>query len=407
MSLATAATFATVYQTIGMTLFAIVVVATVLYVVVNVLFSGKAELGSELELAANRRPYYSDEVLEGPKLDRSLTLALSFLFILAVGIPLYWIMEPARQENAAEGFNEKFISQGEELFAATGENAVALNCAGCHGGLTGGARDGFVLTDPATGDVSVVDWKAPALGSVLLRFSREEVRFILTYGRPGSPMPPWGVAGGGPLNDQEIQNLIDYLDANQISPEEAQEAAAAELERYMDATFDDGGRVFRTEGEALFNLGLLEGNFAGGAFACARCHTAGWSYAPVESALDEDGNIVVDRASYEAATVNNGCGGAFGPSLCDNSTVRQFPAAEDHVLFVTDGSQNGIGYGQQGQGTGKMPGFGLTPAEPALFWINGGEERPPGPGMLTQENIEAIVDYERELQSADAQAAGR
>jgi mono/diheme cytochrome c family protein len=406
MSLASAATFATVYRTIGLTLFAIVVLATVLYVLVNILFSGKPELGSEIELAANRKPYFPDEVLEGPKLDRSLTLALLFLFVLAVGIPLYWVMEPGRQQNAAAGFGTKFEDRGEALFAATGENAQALNCAGCHGGLNGGFREDFVLTDPVSGEVSVVDWRAPALNTVLLRYSREEVRFILTYGRPGTPMPAWGVEGGGPLNDQQIQNLIDHLDANQLSPEEAQEAAAAEVERYMAAEFDDGDQVFESEGEALFNLGLLEGNFASGAYACARCHTAGWAYSAVESAL-EDGQIVVDRASFEAATEFSGCGGALGPNLCDGDTVRQFPLDTDHVEFITDGSELGVGYGRSGQGSGKMPGFGLRPTETALFWINDGEEREPTPGMLTQEQIEAIVAYERELTSAPAREDDR
>jgi hypothetical protein len=64
---------------------------------------------------------------------------------------------------------------------------------------------------------------------------------------------------------------------------------------------------------------------------------------------------------------------------------------------VTDGSEDGIGYGTTGQGDGMMPGFGLRPTEPALWWINGGAARDPGPGMLTPEMIEAIVDFERGL----------
>jgi mono/diheme cytochrome c family protein len=402
MSLATAAAYATVYRSIGLTLFAIVMVATVVYVLVNVLFAGKAELGSEIELAANRKPYYDDETLEGPKLDRSLTLALLFLLVLAVGIPLYWIMEPGRQENAAEGFGNRFASRGELLFAANGENPQALDCAGCHGGLEGGIRADFVTTDPETGEPVAVDWRAPALNTVLLRYSREEVRFILVYGRPGSPMPPWGVDGGGPLNDQQIQNLIDHLDANQLTPEAAQEQAAAEVERYMDAEFEDGGRVFGGEGEALFNLGLLDGNFAGGAYSCARCHTAGWSFAEVESSANEEGTIVVDRESFEEATAASGCGGSFGPSLCDGVTTRQFPDEADHVDFITNGSELGVGYGRTGQGDGMMPGFGLRPAEDPLFWINGGEARDATPGMLTQDQITAIVEYERELTSGGA-----
>ena len=86
-------------------------------------------------------------------------------------------------------------------------------------------------------------------------------------------MPAWGVTGGGPLNDQQIQNLVDYLESIQLTPEEAQQQARDELAQ------DDGRRRTPTarrsttsEGEALFNLGLDDG-FAGGAYSCGRCHT--------------------------------------------------------------------------------------------------------------------------------------
>ena len=181
---------------------------------------------------------------------------------------------------------------------------------------SGGVREDFVLTtpnpefdpdEPVSDEnqenlISVVDWRAPALNTVLLRYSREEVTFILTYGRPGTPMPAWGVLGGGPLNPQQVQNLIDYLETQQVTPEEAQANAEEAVARYLDAEFEDGDPVFESEGEALFNLGLLD-NFAGGAYACARCHTAGWSSsvppvvtddagAPVEG---PNGEIIVDR----------------------------------------------------------------------------------------------------------------
>jgi hypothetical protein len=46
-----------------------------------------------------------------------------------------------------------------------------------------------------------------------------------------------------------------------------------------------------------------------------------------------------------------------------------------------------------------MPGFGFRGEESGLFWIAGGATREPTAGMLTQEQIEAIVSYERELES--------
>lgn len=404
MSLASVGTLATVYRTIGLVLLAIVLVATVAYVLVNVLFAGKAEIGSEIELAANRKPYYDDETLEGPKLDRALTFGLLTLVVLAVGLPLYWIMEPGRQENAAGDFGRKFRERGEHMFAASGENAQALDCAGCHGGLDGGVVQDYNLQLP-DGSIAVVDWRAPQLSTVLLRFSRDEVEYILNYGRPGTPMPAWGTEGGGPLNEQQVQNIIDFLDANQVSGEQAQEDVAAKLEEYMAAEFDDGEPVFESEGQALFNMGLLD-NFAGGAYACARCHTEGWSFAEVETSTD-DGTLVVNRDDFEEATRNSGCGGSFAPNLCDGATVRQFPADpnSEHPLqamidFISEGSVDGAGYGTRGQGDGMMPGFGMRPAEEGLYWIDGGAEREPSPGMMTPEMIEAIVDYVRDLQSA-------
>ena len=289
MTLATsmAVLAANVYRSAGLVILVITALGFVFYVLVNVVRSGHAEIGSEIELAPNRKPYLDDEELEGPKLDRVLTWGLLFLFVFAIGLPVYWVMEPARQENAAVGFNNSFVDEGSELFETTEEGG--LNCAGCHGGMDaqGGAAV-YNLQNP-DGSVSPVNWKAPALNTVLLRYTREEVTYILTYGRPFSPMPAWGVEGGGPLNTQQVQNLVDYLETIQISPVEAQTQAEDALRGALD--LEDGEEIDYTDpavGEALFNLGIDDG-FAGGAYACARCHTQGWSYAATLSGAGEPG----------------------------------------------------------------------------------------------------------------------
>ncbi len=324
------------------------------------------------------------------------TLGLLTLVVLAVGLPFYWIMEPGRQENAVNDFNRKFRERGAHLFAPTDEGG--FNCAFCHGGMeASGNVIEYNLPQP-DGSVDVVNWRAPSLDTVLLRYSREEVLYILTYGRPGTPMPAWGTEGGGPLNDQQLQNLVDYLETIQLTPEEAQERAADLLDEAMAIEADDGAPLFGSEGEALFNLGLIAPlDAGGGSYSCARCHTSGWSYGELEPVSGEGVDGVYSRAEYEELLEISGCGGAFGPNLCDGATERQFADEADHIAFVTDGSEDGIGYGTTGQGDGMMPGFGLRPTEPALWWINGGAARDPGPGMLTPEMIEAIVDFERSL----------
>jgi mono/diheme cytochrome c family protein len=85
---------------------------------------------------------------------------------------------------------------------------------------------------------------------------------------------------------------------------------------------------------------------------CARCHTLGWSY---------------DEAAAPGS-------GAYGPPLYN--TENQFPLAEDHIAFVTNGAAFGERYGLNGQSSARMAFFG---------------------NLLDAEQIAAIVEYEREL----------
>jgi len=322
-------------RSVGIVVALILVAGWLVYVITN-LRKAKPEVGSEIELAPNRKPYLDDEELEGPKLDRALRWGVITLVIVAVGLPLYWLREPTRQSQAAEGFVDRARSDdlelagGAALFATTEDGG--FNCAGCHGPEGVGGVTEFAITDPRTEDVRVVQWTAPPLNTALLRFSPEEVRHIIVYGRKGTPMPAWGLEGGGPLNDEQVDNLVSYIDSIQISAEEARQQAEDALEKAL----EEGG----DEGEVLFNG------------YCARCHTLGWSFGEPE----EPG------------------AGAFGPPL---TNVRdQFPVKDDHIEFITVGSDFEVQYGVRGIGSGRMPGFGQ---------------------MLTPEMIEAIVDYERSL----------
>ena len=203
--------------TLAVLAFAIILVGWIVYGIFNVV-SGRAEVGSEVELAANRKPYLDDEQLEGPRLERVQLYGVLLLFVTVVALPLYWVLEPSRQAGAQEGWYKRFASWGGQLFEPTAEGG--FNCAGCHGGMAAvGGEAPFTVTDPVTGLVNQVNWKAPALNTVMYRFDEDEVRFILNYGRPFSPMSPWGLVGGGPMNDQQISNLIEYMKSIQIPRE--------------------------------------------------------------------------------------------------------------------------------------------------------------------------------------------
>src|SRR5690554_2159666 len=92
---------ASTQTSIGYVLLFLAFVVGVVYAFVN-LRQARPEVGSEIELAPNRKPYYSDEELEGRKLDRTLSYGLLGLFVIGIGLPLYWLAEPGRQDGAKQ-----------------------------------------------------------------------------------------------------------------------------------------------------------------------------------------------------------------------------------------------------------------------------------------------------------------
>jgi len=312
------------YRVIGITTAALVLVAFVLVFIRNIV-AARPELGSEMELAANRKPYYSDEELEGTKLDRSLSFALVMLGLVALSLPFYWLAEPGRQDGAVDAYNLSFEVQGEGLYLN------GAQCVNCHAAGGAGGQAPYVLQDADGQFVANATWKAPALNDVLLRYSEDEVRYILNYGRPGSPMAAWGTPGGGPLTWQQVDNIIVYLRTLQVQSldpiaidqagdDEAVAAAQALADEQVEAIRAEVDRSieageFETVGEAVFNLGLFSG-FQGGSLSCARCHTAGWSLGTGVSPHVLDDGVA-------------GCGGGdpsgIGFSLCGTSMEEKFP----------------------------------------------------------------------------------
>jgi mono/diheme cytochrome c family protein len=377
---------ASTVTTIGATIVVLIVLGLLIYVGVN-LRAGRAEVGSELELAPNRKPYYDDDQLETTVLNRTLRWALVLLVIIAVGLPLYWLSEPARQSGAEENFLATFEARGEELYVEGSQ------CQNCHGPEGTGGQAPYTMTDAAGEFVATVNWRAPALDTVLLRFSRDEVEYIINYGRPFSPMPGWSAeAGTGPLSPQQISNLIDYLASIQLTPEEAQREAQVALatdlglieegasEDEIDAAIDEIDYDDPATGAAIFNL-----EAAGGAYACARCHTRGWSIIQEgEDAISPPDADLSDFAGFPDGS------GAFGPNLTGGLIPRQFASYEQLVEFITTGSVDGEGYGRSGIGNGRMPGFGDNP----------NTEEIEGDGMFTPEMIAALARYEASLPNA-------
>lgn len=403
----------------------------------------------------NQTPFLPDEDLESRRLERVLGWGLFFAAIVAVSLPLYWLREPTRQDESEDYFDEGAVERGETFFANAQSPAydavMSLQCANCHGlDGSGGSTTKVIDPDGPDGDAVPVryTWKAPPLNTVLLRFSEDEVAEIITYGRPGTPMQAFGVEGGGAENTQTILDLVAYLRSIQLSPAEARDQATAalaaartadgeqvaaaedaltaaqeafdeaagalrdalgepgaddtalqaaceEIEEQVDedpdqvdrdqrracGDFVDAGTALDEAQDGLewarqwatLREGVSDGQLLFELY-CARCHTEGWS---VFDPTEPGGTEILGLAGG-----GGGIYGGIGFNLRDGSEVRRFgpggkgtPNFEDMVTFVSEGSEANVQYGDGGRGSGHMPGFG---------------------DMLTREQIELIVEYERD-----------
>lgn len=437
------------------------------------------------EVPANLSAFVSDDEMESKRLDRVLATAVVASAFMALALPIYYLGESDRQEGFVEEFSETDVEHGHEVWDEFG-------CAGCHGADGSGGAAAYL---EKRSQVNIL-WAAPAVNDIFYRYDEDEVRFWLVFGRANSPMPAWGLEGGGPMNSQQIDDLMAYLHSIEVPQDQALlsidtnvtaaldritssdmavadqladqdeliaeiaaspslapiaeglQAEAEEILDLMDTGFDtDGDGVPDTVEQALSalseravaadiidsaitldptstetTLGIADADAAGELVAaidaqvvslnvtadsidtlttqaefgrsfivdaqehrnwsvdypaladatfggstddaqravglfnayCARCHTAGYSAGPA--------------FQQEYAS------GALGPSLRDGRANTQFLSADALVDFLSVGSENGIAYGVNGVGSGRMPGFG---------------------NVLTAEDLSLIVRYLR------------
>lgn len=364
---------------IAIGILALVGLAVVAFLVVN----ANRKRRSFEDVPPAMRPGYSDEQLERTVLERYMGWGLVLTTGLAVFVPVYFLNERNRLQEARENFFVQAVVRGEEEYVA--------NCAECHSeNLAGGGAPSPY--DPES------SWPAPALDDIATRYAESEnvvdVRdFIvqtLQRGRPGTPMPTWGSAYGGPMTDQQIEDIADYILANQVAATAAGGEGASEAE----GAGDEGG-----EDEGTSNAGSTAGTVEDGAEEpedAASEDAEGDGTAPVEgdtaetSETDTAGTSEGDTAQTVSTTDGEElysanctkCHGAdlqgiVGPSLIG---VLERHSRED-VLGIL---QNGI-YIPTGA---VMPAFGTQ-----NYQYEG--------ASYDDEALERIIDYLEEAQPAE------
>ncbi|MDX6517085.1 MAG: cytochrome c oxidase cbb3-type subunit [Gaiellaceae bacterium] len=167
----------------------------------------------------------SDDELETNILERWQGLGVVLTMFLALFLPGYWLFfERQRGTHAAILQRTESIERGDHIFHAPPPgpaHGFQANCAQCHGvNAQGGVRKNF-LPPGSKPDAKPIDWVVPSLNTVFIRqmvdqkkSAKDAYNFVyetISKGRPGTPMPTWGLGYGGPMNDQQIEDVINYL----------------------------------------------------------------------------------------------------------------------------------------------------------------------------------------------------
>ena len=194
---------------VALTLMVALLLMWMAYLFVN---SRRSRAAAHEPAPPNQSPGASDDELENKKLTRVLRAALFGSILMAVVMPWYALNEPDRQEAFAEATVEFDVEEGAHRFSPEG-----FACQNCHGAE--GVGGAVLFVEPRSGvDTS---WAVPSLNDVFFRYSEEEVRHWIVFGRAGTPMPATGLAGGGAMTIQETDQIIEYLHSIQITQEEA------------------------------------------------------------------------------------------------------------------------------------------------------------------------------------------
>jgi mono/diheme cytochrome c family protein len=172
------------------------------YLVVN---SRRSRDATAERLPPNQTPYMSDDELENVRTTKVLGASVVAAALLAIILPWYAFNESDRAAEATVELEHLDIEEGEKWF-------VQFECFACHGEDLGGGATEFI--EPRSGVVT--SWQVPSLNDILFRYDESEVRFVIEFGRSGTPMPANGLEGGGSLTLQEVDQLIAYIGSKQI-----------------------------------------------------------------------------------------------------------------------------------------------------------------------------------------------
>jgi cytochrome c553 len=166
----------------------------------------------ELDIPRGMQPGPSDPDLEKPLLEKALVWGVVLIVLVALWMPAIWLFEPNTNADDTRVLVDESVERGRLIsLPGTEENQLGFNCERCHGpGLTGGQNvyNGRVVP-------------VPNLQTVCERLTVDQIVTTIAEGRQGTDMPSWSVRFAGAMDDQQINDLLNYILSIQTIPNES------------------------------------------------------------------------------------------------------------------------------------------------------------------------------------------
>ncbi len=124
---------------------------------------------------------------------KQITLMVALVFVLLGSCAAYTVYDQPREERS--------LAAQQSLLAERGARLFARYCRQCHGNM-GEGRIGPALNRP--------DFQDPAK----LTENVQLLTDTISCGRIGKIMPPWAIAEGGALNEEQIHDLVTLITTN-------------------------------------------------------------------------------------------------------------------------------------------------------------------------------------------------
>lgn len=173
----------------------------------------------ELDIPSAMKPGPSDPDLERPILEKLYVWGALLIILLAIWVPVVWLREPTTNAQDTENFLEESIHRGylTTLFGNEA-NQLGFNCERCHGPNLAGGQNVFNQRVVPVPNLQTVCGGA-AFGHPLIQ-SLDDVVTTIAEGRPNTDMPSWSVRFAGAMDDEQINDVVNYLLSIQKVPEE-------------------------------------------------------------------------------------------------------------------------------------------------------------------------------------------